>query len=111
MWGTGNAIRDYLYIDDFINLCTNLINLRQPPKGISIYNAGTGIGHSINDLIDVVSQVTGGEITITKHPARSVDVDKVILDPTRATTDLFWSPQCDLKRGIESTWQWYCANL
>lgn len=110
VWGNGEAIRDYLYIDDFTNLCIKLITSHRTPKGVSTYNAGTGKGYSINDLINVVNKVSGNKITIQRHEARSIDVDKAILDPTSAGIDFDWSPQYDLLRGIENTWKWFCEN-
>ncbi len=66
--GTGNEIRSFIYIEDFIN-AFNLI-LRKG-KHLNIYNIGTSESVKIKDLAKKLSKVLGKKIVIKKTPLRS----------------------------------------
>ena len=56
VWGDGESVRDYIYIDDVTEACARLIAM---PEDNDTYNLGSGIGHSINQVRDIVEKVTG----------------------------------------------------
>lgn len=109
IWGDGETVRDYLYIEDFMRLCQALLTKPQEGKGHSIYNAGSGWGHSLNQLCATVEQVTGQTVAREYHPARSVDVRRVVLDSGRLASDYNWKAQTSLYQGLEKTHQWFNA--
>jgi UDP-glucose 4-epimerase len=49
IWGNGNIIRDYIYVEDFCNLIQKAITL----KISGTFNAGSGIGISVNEIIKI----------------------------------------------------------
>ena len=67
IFGDGNIIRDYIHIDDIQR--ANLLALQNKTPN-HIYNVGTGVGTSINQLIELISQVTGFKPVINRVPAR-----------------------------------------
>lgn len=76
VWGDGSSVRDYIYIDDFCSSLTTLIQ-----DGASgTFNIGSGIGHSILEVADVVGQVLGRSLDIVFRPTRGMDVSRVVLD-------------------------------
>ena len=103
MWGDGNAIRDYLYIDDTAEACMSLVETRQ---ATGVFNLGSGLGASIADLIDLVGEVSGRELEVIKRPARSTDVRAIILDNSRIQRATTWRPRVDLQEGVKRTWKW-----
>lgn len=109
LWGDGNSIRDYLYIDDFIDLLYLLVSCKLQ-KGTLCYNVGTGIGTSINQLINFTEEVSGRRLKRIYQPARDIDTKKVVLDCSRVRDHYEWIPKISLKTGIESTWDWV-SNL
>ena len=98
IWGDGKSVRDYLYIDDFIELCTQISTSPSPPD-LRIYNVGSGLGYSINSLCDLIEEVTNKQIIREYHPSRSVDVQRVVLDCSRIEHDHAWHAQTDLTTG------------
>lgn len=80
IFGDGNVVRDYIYIDDFVFYVRELIR-----KGIlnETINIGSGTGASINQIIDMFNQVVGHEISVEHVSARGDDVPMMILDTTR----------------------------
>jgi UDP-glucose 4-epimerase len=107
IWGDGSAVRDYLYIDDFIDLCQRLLLPDINGDSLGLFNVGSGQGHSILDLYHSVEKVTGLELQIDFQPGRGVDVPTVVLDCSRAAQKLWWSAHTTLEAGLSETWKWY----
>lgn len=105
IWGAGEVIRDYLYIDDLVEAC---IKIGQQPQAhqYQIYNVGTGVGSSINQLIATAERISRRKADIRYLASRSVDVQRVVLDPTALHRDTGWSPALNLEDGLRRTWQW-----
>jgi GDP-L-fucose synthase len=105
VWGTGDDIRDLIYIDDFIDallLASEKIHTYDP------VNIGLGKGCSIKQLLQILIEIEGCrhltiEYDITKPsmiPIRLIDVNKAErLLGFRATTDV--------REGITKTIEWY----
>lgn len=103
IWGDGNNVRDFIYIDDIVDVCAQLITR---PDDNETYNLGSGAGHSINQLHCIVEQVTGKALATKHHSARGIDVRAVVLDNTRLAATLAWSPKTMLEDGVKKTWEW-----
>lgn len=104
IWGDGSHLRDYIYIDDVVDATCCLID---DPGRSGTYNLGSGVGHSILQVRDLVESVCGRKIRTVMRPARGMDVHEVILDCRR----LRWAvggmePPADLATGIRKTWAW-----
>lgn len=108
IWGSGEAIRDYLHIDDFINLCEIIINKQViPAERRRVYNVGSGFGISLNDLIILIEIITGEKIIRKYTDVRKVDVNHSILNSERIKKDYQWSSDKKLTQGLMETWQWF----
>ena len=97
VWGDGSNVRDYIYIDD---LCQAVVQLLMQDVSNTTINIGSGVGTSINDIIEVLKDVVEEEVKVDYQPARSVDVSHMILDMTRLReyVDIELTP---LRTGIE----------
>lgn len=106
IWGDGSAERDYLYIDDFINLLLAIIS--KPPKtGLHIYHASSETAISLNTLLEAIESLAGRSISRQYITNRKVDFTDVRLSTTRAQHDFGWSAKTPLRKGLEQTWQWF----
>lgn len=103
IWGDGENVRDFIYIDDVVEACMRLISL---PDDAGTYNLGSGVGYSINMVRGIVKTVCGEEVNTIYRPARSVDVRSVVLDSARLYRALEWQPEVALEEGIARTWKW-----
>jgi UDP-glucose 4-epimerase len=102
IWGNGSVIRDYLYVGDLADLC-----VRVGEKEITgIFNAGSGAGRSVNDIVDALERVTGRDLNPRYLPSRSYDVPEVVLDISRAREQLGWSPRVSMEEGLDRVWAW-----
>lgn len=103
IWGDGENIRDFIYIDDVVEATTRLIKL---PQDSGIYNLGSGTGYSINQVKDIVEAMCGKELKTIYRPARGMDVHSVVLDTSRLNARLDWQPGFGLADGVSHTWEW-----
>ncbi len=106
VWGDGSAVRDYLYIDDFIQLCLSVV-ARPMPNGCALYNAASGIGVSLNTLLETVQTVTGQPLITQHDTSRAVDIARVVLNAQRAQEQFGWQATTPLAEGLAATWRWW----
>lgn len=106
IWGDGSAVRDYLYIDDFLALCHAAIS-SFPKKGLRTMNASSGVGVCLNDLLSMIESVAGKIVRRKYLPARPIDMHHVVLDSSLARFELGWSPKVGLETGLVNTWRWF----
>ena len=101
IWGDGEVVRDYLFIDDLVEVAARA----GLAPGDGTYNVGSGTGHSLNQLCAVVSQVTGRTLDIQHLPGRPFDVKRIVLDTSAAKAAFGWAPQVPLADGVDRTWR------
>lgn len=105
----GSTVRDYLYVDDLLDLCAAALAHPLEP-GAHVFNAAFGEGVTLDALIDRIDAVTGRPIQRRYEAARRVDVHTVTADTTAARSTFDWSPAIDLDEGLHRTWQWYSTQ-
>jgi UDP-glucose 4-epimerase len=106
VWGDGTIIRDYIYIEDAVGaLMAPLDNMLFS----GVYNVGTGVGYSLNELLNTISMVVQKPINIEYVEGRNIDVKENVLCIEKANNDLNWKPKVVLSDGILKTYQWLTA--
>jgi UDP-glucose 4-epimerase len=110
IWGDGETIRDYLYIDDFIALCLSVLQAADDSKGYRVFNAGSGHGYAINQICNLVESITGKTIKRTYAESRRVDVKRIVLDSGYAELEFEWKASTSIEQGLQNTWDYYLAS-
>lgn len=105
IWGDGSTVRDYLYIQDFAEACMKVIAHGRIRNCVKTYNIGSGIGHSINEVVATVEKVIGCKLNKKYLMARPVDVKQIVLDCKLINNELGWKPSTTLTEGISATWK------
>lgn len=100
IWGDGSVTRDYLYISDVAEAVLKLLEYRGENR---IFNAGSGKGLSLLDLIRMIEKTIGRPVDVSFTPARPFDVPVNILDISRVKKELSWHPEIDLEEGLRLT--------
>lgn len=100
VWGTGNEVRDYIYIDDFIYLFIKLLETKHLP--FTIYNIGSGVGLSTLDIIKVIDSELKGHTNyeISYIKPQSPLIESNILDVSRLTSTVTVNKQTSLSDGV-----------
>jgi UDP-glucose 4-epimerase len=102
IYGDGNQTRDYIYVEDVVK--ANVLAF-EGKEGI--YNIGTGKETSVNELINVFSNVLGKEIKLEYAPPRKGEVSRISLDGEKVKKELSFVPKYSLEEGIRKTIEWY----
>jgi UDP-glucose 4-epimerase len=104
VWGDGSVTRDFIYAGDLA------VALYQAAiyDGLEerVFNVGSGIGVSVNEVLEGLSAVTGHNLDVRYTEARRFDVPVNVLDISLAEECLGWAPATDLADGLSRTWKW-----
>jgi len=103
IFGDGYSVRDYIYIQDAIDATMAVV--KKEIKN-TIYNIGNGNGTTLNELIQVMRDVTGKEITPVYIQNSGKYISKIVLDIEKIREDTGWSPKIDMHEGIKKTLEW-----
>lgn len=102
VWGDGSAAKDYIYIKD---VASAIYRASISDIVSEIFNIGSGYSTSLNDIIDVIKNITNREVKVNYQDLKAFDVQKVCLDINKAQKLLSFKPQIDIEDGIKDTWQ------
>ena len=101
IWGDGGIVRDYIYVDDLVDLAVRA----GASDACGVYNAGSGSGQSLNELCALVRELTGRPLPVEYLPGRDLDVSEIVLDNRAAVGRFGWAPRVSLRDGIGRTWR------
>ncbi len=112
MWG-GNAVRDYLYIDDAVNAFVALMKVDIAKVGKNrIFNFGTGSLTSVRDLMEKILRLSSSDLQIKKiEIQREDEIKNQYVSVSKAKKLLAWTPKVDIDKGLSLTFEWYKDNV
>jgi UDP-glucose 4-epimerase len=100
IFGDGEQTRDLIYVGDAVRGVLAAIDHRG-----GIYNIGTGVETSINELHAVCRRVTGIDRAPIYVEARLGEIRRNVTDPARAERELGWRAEKSLEDGLQLTWK------
>jgi UDP-glucose 4-epimerase len=104
--GSGEQERDFVYVGDAAR--ANVLSLDRGDGGI--YNIGTGIGTSINEIFAELKGATGYDLPEVHGPPKAGEVFKVYLGVDKAARELDWQPVVNLRKGLDLTVEYFRAQ-
>ncbi|MEC4596525.1 NAD-dependent epimerase/dehydratase family protein [Burkholderia vietnamiensis] len=107
IWGDGSVVRDYVYVSDVARAFCLALGY-QGAEGV--FNIGSGVGTSLNDLITLIEVILGHSIERQYSTGRNFDVPMSVLDISRARRELGWVPEVDLASGLQQTVAWFLSQ-
>ena len=107
VWGSGDARREFLHVDDLASACLFLLEHYDDAAPI---NVGVGSDVSIRELAGLVREAVGFQGNVMWDRSKPAGAPRRLLD-SRTLNDLGWSPSISLKDGVRSTYAWYLEHL
>jgi len=115
VWGTGNAMREFLYVDDMAQASLFVLELDEETyqantkSMLSHINVGTGKDVTIREMAETIKEIVdykGKLIFDTTKPDGAI---RKLIDVTRLS-DMGWEYSVDIKDGLSKTYEWYLEN-
>jgi UDP-glucose 4-epimerase len=106
VWGDGNVVRDYFHVRDLAQLV--VLALQSGSNGV--FNAGSGVGRSLMDVIGALERMAGRKARVRLVPGRSLDVPQIVLDCSRAEREFGWRAPTPFDEGLAEVRAWIEAG-
>ena len=106
IYGDGAQTRDYVYVGDVVAAFLAAASRAQP----GTWNIGTAVEVSVLDLVQIIADVTGCELSPVFAPRRPGELTRSVLAVDRAASELGWRTVTPLTDGIRRVYQWIAAG-
>ena len=115
IWGTGQPMREFLYVDDLANACCYfmqwlngaVLDMKNFP---SLINIGAGKDISIRALAELVCEITNFDGNLEYDASKPDGTPKKLLDINRSS-ELGWTARTSLREGIAKSYQWFIDEI
>jgi UDP-glucose 4-epimerase len=102
IFGDGKQTRDFVFVDDVVDAFS-----RAGERGTGLLcNIGTGVETSVNELYAAMARNAGVNQPPMYAPARSGELQRSSLDPSRAALHLGWKPWTTVDKGTAAVLDW-----
>ncbi len=114
-WGTGRAMREFLYVDDMAAASIFVMNLdktiydKHTEPMLSHINIGTGVDCTIKKLTETIAKVVGYTGDIVWDSSKPDGTPRKLMDVNRLKS-LGWQYSIDLEQGLKQTYDWFLDN-
>ena len=102
IYGDGEQTRDYIYVKDVVSALIKASKIEEN----HFLNIGTGIETSVNDLANIMKIQFKSEIKPIYKPARKGELNRSVLNNTKAKKELNWKPKYSLDDGMKQVFNW-----
>ena len=116
VWGSGNAMREFLYVEDMAEACVHVMLLEQDvyeantEPMLSHINVGTGEDITIRQLAETIKDVVGFEGDIGWNTEMPDGTPRKLLDVSRINA-LGWKARTGLHTGLAKTYAWFARHV
>jgi len=115
VWGTGNSMREFLYVDDMVKASLFVLELddqtykANTQSMLSHINVGTGKDVTIREMAETMKQVVGYEGNLTFDTTKPDGSPRKLIDVSRLS-NMGWEYSIDVEEGLKKTYQWYLSQ-
>jgi len=116
VWGTGKAMREFLYVDDMAEASLFVLQLDEKTYQantktmLSHINVGTGKDVTIKEMAETMKKVVGYKGKLTFDTTKPDGSPRKLIDVTRLTK-MGWGYSVELKDGLSKTYDWYLGGV
>jgi UDP-glucose 4-epimerase len=101
--GNGRQTRDFVFVEDVVE--ANLAMMGQETEGV--YNVGTGVETSVNDLFRILVQHTGSSCKEIHGPVKKGEQIRSVIDASKLRQAMSWEPKISLNDGLKRTVEYF----
>jgi len=105
VWGTGEDIRDVIYVDDFVDGLINVI--QKCTDKHEVVNIGSNTSYSVNEILDVCMEVDNYDAPIEYISGKPSMIPIRKISSEKMKDKYGWEAKTSLSEGIEKTITWY----
>lgn len=102
IYGDGQNTRDYIYIDDVVRAIEKAIEYKSKKDVVPIFNIGSGVGTTLNELVKLISNALKKECHIEYIEDRGIDVHRNVLNMEKTISELRIKMNYNIKKGIQA---------
>ncbi len=102
--GDGEQTRDFVYVEDVVE-ANILAMMNNTPD--SVFNIGTGIETSINQIFNLLRQIINPSIDVKHGPPKDGEQRRSVIEHTKAKEILHWEPRTSLINGLKKTCEYF----
>jgi UDP-glucose 4-epimerase len=106
VFGDGTQTRDYVHVRDV----ASAFLLTAAAGRAGTYNVGTGVEHSVLELLELLQRAAGVSVEPRFEPLRPGELTRSALDGTRLQQDTGWQADTTLEAGLRETFDWYAQS-
>ncbi len=106
IYGDGTQTRDFAFVDDVVSA---FVAARDKGSG-ELVNVGSGREVSVNELYAKLAELTASRFEPVYAAARPGELQRIVVDPSKAARELGWKPQVELDEGLKQTVAWFKAS-
>jgi UDP-glucose 4-epimerase len=113
-WDTPDrtCIRDYIHVIDLAEAHLAALGYLQNGGASDVFNLGTGHGHSVREVIDVVRKVTGRDVPVVVGTRREGDAPVLVAAASKAERVLGWkAKRGSLEEIVRDAWGWHSRGV
>lgn len=115
VWGSGDPMREFLYVDDMANASIYVMELDQEIYNantnplLSHINVGTGEDCTIRELALTMAKVVGFEGNVVFDASKPDGTPRKLMDVQRLTK-MGWKYSISLQDGLQKTYEWFLVS-
>jgi UDP-glucose 4-epimerase len=102
----GTGVRDYIHVVDLAKGHVAAVRYARNHTGSEVFNLGTGVGHSVMELVKTFEKVTGVPVSYRIAARRSGDLAAYYADVTKAKKLLGWRAEKEIAEMCRDSWNW-----
>ena len=107
IFGDGEQTRDFVYVKDVARATVRALNYNFS----DVFNVGTGVSTSINELAELVMKLTGTQVDVIHENERPGDIKRSMARIDKISRDLNWRPEFSLTEGLRETIRYLSSRI
>jgi GDP-L-fucose synthase len=105
VWGDGEDIKDFLYIDDFIDA---LLETFAKSGDFDVFNIASGVPVTIKEVLKNIIQISHNhDIEVKFDTSKPTMIPIRMIDISKIKKEISWKPKISIYDGLKKTYEWY----